>query len=137
MFESLNPLYFYPYVDDERESQDLFPVKEATMYGNLFKNEYVPYKNYVPKLKQAKNQKEKLIMDISFYSNASHDLELYLDADPSNQEYALLHEKYSKKTMELEKEYEEKYGALCAQNGKYKDGYFSYVTQPSVWLKGE
>lgn len=141
MFESLNPLYFYPYIDEERkqenEKSELFPVKESTMYGNLFRNEYIPYKNYVPRMPSPRTPQEKLLMDIAFYSNASHDLELYLDVYPSHTEYIKLFEMYSKKAKELEEEYNEKYGTLYAADGKNKEGYFSYVTEPSVWLKGE
>lgn len=137
MFDSLNPLYFYPYVEEERNSEELFSVKDTTTYGNIFKNEYKSYKNYVPHIKTPKDAREKLLLDIALYSNAAHDLELYLNIYPTHREYSELFETYAKKARDLEKEFVEKYGPLDASESKYKNGYFTFVTMPNVWLKGE
>ncbi len=139
MFDSLNPLYFYPYNDenDRKDDNVLFAPKEATLYGNIFRNEYVPYKNYVPKLQEFKNAKEKLLMDINYYRNAAEDLGLYLSIYPTNKEYSELYEKYAYKAKDLIHEFEEKYGPIEMEDSRYKNGYFSYITTPSTWLKGE
>lgn len=138
MFDSLNPLYFYPYNEEEiRKDDALFDAKDATLYGNIFKNEYIPYKNYVPRLIEPRTQKEKLLMEINFYRNASEDLGLYLSIYPTNKEYSLLFEKYARIAKEKIREYEDKYGPLTMGDSTYKDGYFSIVTTPSTWLKGE
>ena len=59
--------------------------------GNLFKNEYLPYKNYQYPQLNANNQKEELILNLSAYSFAITDLNLYLDLHPDDQmKYELL-----------------------------------------------
>lgn len=137
MFESLNPLYFYPHEDEMRKinNDELFDPKEATIYGNSFKNEYIPYRNYVPGIKSNLNQEEKLLLEITYYSNICHDIGLYLCIYPNAKNYIELYEKYTSMQKQLEAEYVNKYGPLAINEGKYKDGYFSYITMPSPWIK--
>ena len=137
MIESLNPLFYYYDNEEERvnkKTNDLYQPKVGFYKGNLFENEYSQYKNYIPKEKNPINEKDALLYEIMIYDHASHDLELYLDVYPSKKEYVDLYEKYIAKLNELKAKYTKKYDPICAKDGTFEDGYFSYVTTPSAWL---
>lgn len=137
MIESFNPLFYYPYEEEERNKDkvdNLYSPKESLCKGNLYVNEFVGYKNYIQKLKNPSNEKEGLMLEIMMYEHASHDLKLYLDVYPDKKEYVSLYEKYIDKLNELKGMYVKKYNPLCPSEGKIKNGYFDYVTSPSAWL---
>ena len=53
-----------------------------------------------------------MLLNISELSFASHDLNLYLDVHPNNQEALNLFNNYRRKANELTEMYERKYGSL-------------------------
>lgn len=137
MIDSYNPLFYYPYEEEERNKDkvnNLYSPKEGLIKGNLFVNEYKEYKNYVQKGKNPSSEKEALMLDIMAYDHASHDLLLCIDVYPDKKDYVSLYEKYIDKLKELKEMYAKKYNPLCASEGKIRDGYFDYVTSPSPWL---
>lgn len=90
--------------------------------GNLFKNEYLPYKNYQYPQLNANNQKEELILNLSAYSFAITDLNLYLDLHPDDQmKYELL-QKYVHEYEMIKNKYVSMYGPIeikDVQNNTY------------------
>ena len=60
-------------------SNDLVSVDEGFFRGNMFKNEYKPYKNYTYKKIVPKTKKEELLLEIMELSFVINDLNLYLD----------------------------------------------------------
>ena len=75
-------------------------------------NLYSPYKNYIPTELTPKNEKESLLWELSTFSFAAHELNLYLDIHPNDQSMFLLFMDYQKKANRLMEEYEQKYGPI-------------------------
>lgn len=94
----------------------ILPAKEGFLKGNMFKNEYEPYKNYTYMDLVPKTEKEAKLFNVMQYSFAINDLNLYLDLHPDNREaFNML-----KKMIECEKlakaEYVKEYGPIVITN---------------------
>jgi spore coat protein JB len=90
----------------------LLNSKEGFLKGNMFKNEFVPYKDYkVGELKACSEQEAYLfkIMELSF---AINDINLYLDLHPEDKEIYDKLKGYVKELCDIESEYTTKYGPL-------------------------
>lgn len=97
---------------DNDYNQQLYPIEEGFMKGNMFPNEYKPYKNYkVNQIKPTNKKEEKLykIMSLGF---AITDLNLYLDLHPDNEEKLQKFKSLVKQKESLEEEYIKEYGPL-------------------------
>ena len=106
---------------------------EGFLRGNMFTNEYVPYKNmtYIkPKLKTEREKDLFKVMEVAF---AINDYNLYLDLHPEDvgilNKYKMCTEKFRK----LTKEYEEKYGPLSIDASNYNT--FKWIESPWPWDK--
>ena len=110
----MNNYINYNWYRGEKNSKEdtLWNVKEGFQKGNMFMNLYSPYKNYVPAELTPKNEKESLLWELSTFSFAAHELNLYLDIHPNDQSMFLLFMDYQKKANRLMKEYEQKYGPI-------------------------
>ena len=85
---------------------------EGFLRGNMIRNEYDSYKNMKFKKPEINNSKDMLMYDIQKYSFAAHDLNLYLEINPSDKEALRLYNEYNNKTDTLIKEYESCYGPI-------------------------
>lgn len=94
-----------------REKEILNPF-EGFLRGNMFKDEYDPYKNYTYLKLEAKSAKEKLLYNIMALSFAINDLNLYLDLNPNDNQAFILLKKYIGEKNHFTNEYVEKYGPL-------------------------
>ncbi len=107
----INMSLFVPDVKFSRDTKILEPM-EGFLKGNMFKDEYLPYKNLTYfKLKPC-NEKERELYDVMALSFAINDLNLYLDLHPDNKEVFNLFKKYITEYKTKCKEYEKKYGPL-------------------------
>ena len=68
-----------------------------------------------------KDEKEYLMLMIQIYGLASHDLNLFLDLNPNNNEYVKLRAEYEKLYQQFYKQFEEKFGALDTKSKKLFD----------------
>ena len=93
-------------------NNELLDPKEALEKGNMFKNLYVPYKNYKPFKLMPKTEREKMLNEIRSYAFAMKELNLYLDVNPNNTSYINLYNEYRKIKEKLCKQYEKMYGPL-------------------------
>ena len=109
---------------------NLLNPQEGYLKGNIFRNLYSPYKNYQPFTLKPSNEKEKMLYELSAYSFAAHDLNLYLDLHPENQSMFLLFQDYQKKTNRLIEEYERKFGPLNINSEEMKD---SFTWESNDW----
>ena len=82
-------------------NNELLEPKEALEKGNMFKNLYVPYKNYKPMKLVAKTEREKLLNEIRSYAFAMKELNLYFEDLDRNAQYDEI-EKFNKKIRNLE-----------------------------------
>lgn len=91
---------------------NLYESLEGYARGNMFKNLYTPYKNYRPQRVKINSEQEELLAGIGEYSFAAHEMNLYLDVNPNNQNALNLFNKYRNQANELMQKYERKYGPL-------------------------
>ena len=97
-------------------------VKEGLIKGNMFNKEYKPYKNIEPKLIEALNEENKLLLNIYELDFALIDLSLYLDLHKDDEDIYKIFKMYLNKYNDYKKLYEEKYYILC-QDSNLKDTY--------------
>ena len=107
----INMAFFIPDVDFSRTLNVVSPM-EGFLRGNMFKDEYEPYKNLTYFKLNPSNDKERLLYQVMAYSFAINDLNLYLDLHPDNKGMLDLFKEYVKEEKELCNEYVNKYGPL-------------------------
>ena len=100
----------------------------------MFENLYSKYKNHVYKLK-VNNKKDELLYKIQMYTFAIKDFTLYLDVFPTDNNILGEYQKAKNKLNELKKEYENKYGPLCASNVD-SDDKWTWINNPWPWMGG-
>ena len=100
------------------------------LYGNMFIDEYVPYKNYKVYNFKPSTEEGKLkykIMELTFIIN---DLNLYLDVHPNDQDmYEEFQKNIKKLNMNID-EYQNKYGSIKL-NGESNS--FDWTNSPWPW----
>ncbi len=84
----------------------------AFIKGNLFNNLYIPYKDYKVAQINPKNEEEYLMLMIQIYDFCAHELTLYLDVNPNDQEAIRLRTEYINLAKQALNEYESQYKAL-------------------------
>ena len=135
MYESLNPLFYQNDEDRNHYSNKvLFDEMDALKNGNLYVKEYIPYLNYLPKIKNPISEKEKLELEIMSIEHVLLDLKLVIIVKPDHKEYITMYEKYYNKLIVLLRKYNETYKSTTFENGKLNDGYYDYIVNPSPWL---
>ena len=77
---------FNSMINSKVNNSKLVSVDEGFLRGNLFKDEYKPYKNYEYGKIIPKNQREALLLEIMELSFAINDINLYLDLHPNDEE---------------------------------------------------
>lgn len=101
--------------------------------GNMFDNEFKPYKNmtYIkPKLSTQREKDLFKIMESAFMIN---DYNLYLDVHPDDANILNKYKMSADKLRMLTKEYEDKYGPLCITSANYDT--FKWLESPWPWDK--
>ena len=72
---------------------------------------------------------------ISAVDFAIADFNLYMDSHPNDAEVNTMLQNYLAKSMELRKEYEDKYGPLTSDNKE--DNRWGWISDPWPWDKSE
>ena len=126
----INMAFFIPDVDFSRTLNVVSPM-EGFLRGNMFKDEYEPYKNLTYFKLNPSNDKERLLYQVMAYSFAIYDLNLYLDLHPDNKGMLDLFKKYVKEEKELCNEYVNKYGPL--EVNEVKGQKFDWINSPWPW----
>ncbi|HIS86928.1 MAG TPA: spore coat protein CotJB [Candidatus Caccenecus avistercoris] len=126
----INMAFFIPDVDFSRTLNVVSPM-EGFLRGNMFKDEYEPYKNLTYFKLNPSNDKERLLYQVMAYSFAINDLNLYLDLHPDNKGMLDLFKKYVKEEKELCNEYVNKYGPL--EVNEVKGQKFDWINSPWPW----
>ena len=107
--------------------------KVGLQRGNMFNNEYKPYKNLNPKSIIASTEKDELCLKLFECNFAIIDLNLYLDLHPENKDLYELYKDYVKKYEEYKNNYEQKYGSLDITD--IKTNYYNWIKNPWPWDK--
>lgn len=126
----INMAFFIPDVDFSRTGNVLSPM-DGFLRGNMFQDEYEPYKNLTYFKLNPSNDKERLLYQVMAYSFAINDLNLYLDLHPDNKEMLDLFKKYVKEEKELCNEYVRKYGPL--EVSEVMGQKFDWINSPWPW----
>ena len=114
-------------------NMNLFAPKESYEKGNLFRDLYSQYKNYRPATLKPRNEQESKLYELSAIAFAAHELNLYLDLHPEDQSMLALFNDYRRKSNELTREYEEKYGPLNISSNSLDGNNFTWATDPWPW----
>jgi len=115
------------------KNNELLEPKEGLEKGNLFKNLYIPYKNYSPMKLKSKGEREKLLNEIRSYAFAMKDLNLYLDVNPNNTSYINLYNEYRKVKENLVNQYEKIYGPLTLISSSLEKNNWIWNNSPWPW----
>lgn len=105
---------------------NLFDSYEGYSRGNMFKDLYSEYKNYRPQRLVGNTEQQEKLLQLSEIAFAAHDLNLYLDNFPKDEEAIRKFNEYRKKTNQLMEEYENTYGPLVISSN-------SLNTTPWAW----
>lgn len=108
-------------------------TNEKFYRGNMFDNEFVPYKNMTfikPKLKTKREKVLEKLMEVTF---AIIDYNLYLDVNPEDKDILDLYNSKCKELETLKEEYEKVYGPLCMMKGGYDT--YKWINSPWPWDK--
>ena len=110
---------------------NLYSSKEGFLRGNMFKDEYKPYKNLTYINIRPNNDREAKMYTVMQYSFAINDLNLYLDTHPEDKEALNILKNLIKEEEKAKNEYITKYGPLnvCDTSGNE----FNWVDSPWSW----
>lgn len=124
-------MFFEDIIFDIKNENDnkIFNEKDGFMYGNMFKSEYTPYKNYKVAKLDSNCEKGDLLLRIYEYDFALNDLALYLDLHPEDNRIYLLFKKYTDEFNECVRLYESKYGPLELNDSDYT----CYMWEKGPW----
>ena len=122
----------YGNLEKKNNNPKLVNVDEGFLRGNMFANEYKPYKNYTYQKIVPKNKKEELMLEIMELSFAINDLNLYLDLHPDDKNMLEKFNEYVEKSCKYEMEYVKNYGALEVIDNTSKEK-FEWIKNPWPW----
>ena len=108
--------------------------QDAFMLGNIDQNLYCPYKGFSNFPIVAKTQKGQLLSEVMMYDFYAHELNLYLDTHPCNQEVFEKMLAFQKKADIARKNYEKQYGALMVSHLTPCHGY-QWICGPWPWQR--
>ncbi len=114
-------------------NNELLNPNEGLETGNLYKNQYIPYKNYSPMKLNATTERQKLLNEILSYGFAMKDLNLYLDVNPNNATYINLYNEYRKIKENLTNQYEKMYGPLNLNSSSLENNNWIWINSPWPW----
>lgn len=108
-------------------------VSEGFLRGNMFDNEFEPYKNMHYLKPRLNNQREKDLLKVQEIAFEVNDYNLYLDVHPDDMNILNKYKESAERLKRLCKEFEEKYGPLTIDNANYNT--FKWIESPWPWQK--
>lgn len=118
----------------DNPNNDLLSCNEGFLKGNMFKNEYVPYKNLTYIDIKPKSDREAKLFNVMQYSFAINDLNLYLDLHPEDKDMLYKLEEIIKKEKEAKEDFINSYGPLDICDTKGNE--FEWINNPWPWDNG-
>lgn len=115
------------YFNLTKTRDEILSPKEGLILGNMFSDEYEPYKNYRPSEIKINSEKERELLKIRELSFAVNDLNLKLDLEPNNDKLYKLFKMYASELEMCISKYNKKYNPLEVCDD-IKDNY--------TWYKG-
>ena len=114
------------------QQENLYSPTEGFIKGNMFSNLYNEYKNYKAKDIVVRSEQERKLLEIQKIAFAAHDLNLYLDTNPTDQSMFMLLQDYLRKKENLVREYEMEFGPLTV-SGLINSSNFNWVNTRWPW----
>lgn len=112
---------------------NLYDIYNGFIRGNMFPDLYNQYKIAKPFDVRPMNEQAELLTKVDAYCFAAHDVALYLDTHPNDQEMIRLYDSLNGEVKKVTKEYENKFGPLL-KNGA--TGYpWTWNNSPWPWEK--
>ena len=127
----VNMAIFIPDVNFNTRDVNILNPMEGFLRGNMFQEEYEPYKNLTYLKLVPKDEQERLLYQVMAYSFAVNDLNLYLDLHPDDKEVLSLFRKYAAEGKELCQMYVKKYGPL--EVNEVTGNKFNWIDSPWPW----
>ena len=115
----------------DKSNPNILPAKEGFLRGNMFKKEYMPYKNLTYIDIKPRSDREAKLFNVMQYAFAINDMNLYLDLHPDDREAMALFEEFVREEKEAKKDYMESYGPLTVT--KAKGSKFTWIDNPWPW----
>lgn len=114
-------------------NRDFLSAKDGFLKGNMFKDEYIPYKNLSYINIHPKNDREAKLYNVMCYSFAITDMNLYLDVHPEDMRALSYLKELIKEEEKVKKEYVMNYGPLDICDTKTDK--FEWINSPWPWDK--
>ena len=128
-FHFQEPTNYFEYPREDK----LVSTKEGFLRGNMWKEEYVPYKGMIYIPLKPKNEREALLYQIMEYDFAVNDLNLYLDLHPEDEAIYEKLKEYVRLCIELKDRYAKEYGPLILEQVNSKN--YEWMKNPWPWDK--
>ena len=130
-FENINDGFIDMFLTDQRPN----PSNDVSKFlrGNMFDNEFIPYKGMSYLNPKLKSQREKDLFEIMKASFEINDYNLYLDLNPQDTVILSRYKMAAKKLENLTESFEKKYGPLCIDSADYEN--FKWIDNPWPWDK--
>ena len=113
------------------DKSEFLDAKEGFLKGNMFKNEYNPYKNLTYIKFTPKNDREAKLYNVMCYHHAIVDMNLYLDTHPNDRKAFNYLKELIKEEEMAKKEYIRKYGPLNISEDLGEK--FEWIKNPWPW----
>lgn len=126
----LNMAIFMPDVNINQDVNLVDPM-EGFLRGNMFKDEYLPYKNLTYFKLSPCSEKDAYLLKIMALSFAVNDLNLYLDLHPDDRFVFEKFKKYGEELKNLSKEYAKVYEPL--ELTQTKGNKYDWLDSPWPW----
>ena len=110
---------------------------EGFIKGNMFEKLYSQYKNYKPKELNPQNNKEYLQLLVQIYGFAAHDIGLYLDVNPNDQNAIQKRNEYINMYKQTLLEYENNYGPIRTTSALLDKSPWAWDTKKWPWEENE
>lgn len=104
--------------------------EDGYIYGNMFKDEYKPYKDYKVYRLNPSSEEEALKLKIMEEQFIVTDLGLYLDLHSNDNDIFEYFKKHRKMLNYYTEEYENKYGSICLNSNSEN---YNWIDSPWPW----
>lgn len=111
----------------------LFGPYEGFIKGNLYSNLYDPYKDYNPAQLMPNNQYQEDLLNLNQMQFATHEINLFLDNYPNDNNMLSLYNKYKESYLNLLQEFESKYGPLMVSSDVLNTTPWAWNNEPWPW----
>jgi spore coat protein JB len=126
-FDFKNKAKYYEY------PENLLDSKEGFLRGNMFRSEYIPYKDMNCKKLNPTCPRQVLLYKIMELDFAINDLNLYLDLHPEDEMVYEKFKKYIEISMKLKDDYANNYGPLTLDETNKET--YNWINNPWPWEK--